>query len=264
MDGMQQTGPTGVEPSRPKAGTRPLGASALLRRLMALQHLSETEQRLVPLALSKTEHVTRGANVVAEGDVLDGPGVILQGWACRQRVLSDGRRAILGVLMPGDGVGLHGEARRPSGCSVLALTPLVVADASPLLRAAVSGGSPGILRGLAALRAVEEDLQMDHALRLGALSAHERVAHMLLELEQRCRMAGLGSGGAFPLPLTQEHLRDALGMSAVHLNRVLGRLRREGMLELRGGFASLPRPAALAEVCEYEFSRFRIGLVRRA
>jgi CRP-like cAMP-binding protein len=77
------------------------------------------------------------------------------------------------------------------------------------------------------------------------------MAHFFLELQRRLEVTGLGDSQRFPLPLTQEILADALGLSIVHVNRTLQHLRREQLIELRSGVAILLQPAALAQIADY-------------
>ncbi|MNR30865.1 Nitrogen fixation regulation protein FixK [compost metagenome] len=88
--------------------------------------------------------------------------------------------------------------------------------------------------------------------RLGRQSAHERTAHFLLEWRQRCRIAGLAEGERFPMPLTQEVLSDALGLSIVHLNRTLQHMKREGLIEVKRGWIALLDVARLKFICDYQ------------
>jgi CRP-like cAMP-binding protein len=88
-------------------------------------------------------------------------------------------------------------------------------------------------------------------MRLGRQTALERTAHLFLELRQRLAAVGLADGARFPLPLTQEVLADTLGLSIVHMNRTLQQLRREGLVEVKSGWARLLDPAALAARCAF-------------
>ena len=75
---------------------------------------------------------------------------------------------------------------------------------------------------------------------------------MLLELGQRAAAVGLADGDESPLPLTQEILADALGLSVVHVNRTLQQLRRDGLLDIRGSSLRLLDPDRLAVIAEYQ------------
>jgi CRP-like cAMP-binding protein len=148
-----------------------------------------------------------------------------------------------------------GYAPKPaptSLCSLTALTALETIDAELVVEAAESGRAPGLAAAIEGLRKQEGQLLLDHMVRLGQQTAYERVAHFLLELQRRLHIVGLGDAQRFPLPLTQEMLADALGLSIVHVNRTLQQLRRDGLIELRSGVAILLRPEALSAVSDYE------------
>ncbi|MCC5984497.1 MAG: Crp/Fnr family transcriptional regulator, partial [Rhodobacteraceae bacterium] len=81
----------------------------------------------------------------------------------------------------------------------------------------------------------DEAMVVEHLVNVGRRSAEERMAHFLLELGARLSLVGAGSRAGFDCPLTQYHLADALGLSAVHVNRVLRHLREEGLVTFRNG-----------------------------
>src|SRR5262249_10318746 len=85
----------------------------------------------------------------------------------------------------------------------------------------------------------------------GRLTAYERVAHLLLELFHRLRPVGFTQGNRYLLPLTQEMLADALGLSVVHTNRTLQQLRRDRLIELNSSAVNILQPEALAELADY-------------
>lgn len=227
-------------------GVRPM--DPIVRRLRSLAPLSDADVEIVRGLAERRERHAPGAQLVAEGGVSAGPRFMVSGWACRQRLMVDGRRQIFSFMLPGEGIGF---ARRPALAATVALTALETVDATPILEAVRRGATPALARALAAMECLEEALLLDHVARLGRLTAYERVAHFLLELQQRLEIAGLGDKQRFPLPLTQEILADALGLSIVHVNRTLQQLRRGGLIELRSGVAILLQPEALAKICDY-------------
>jgi CRP-like cAMP-binding protein len=111
--------------------------------------------------------------------------------------------------------------------------------------------SPGLAKAVGLCESTEEARLLDHVVRLGRHTAYERVAHLLLELRERLAAAGLGDDRRFPLPVTQEVLADALGLSVVHINRILQQLRRERLIETRAGQAVLLDPELLVQVADY-------------
>jgi CRP-like cAMP-binding protein len=232
----------------PRSVARP--TEVVVRRLRALTLLSEPELDLLRRLGERRERHEPGDELAAEGAPHARARFIVQGWACRQRVLADGRRQIFSFLLPGDGIGL-GRGGGPELSAAVALTNLDTVDAEPALEAILAGDAPGLSHGLAAQEAAEQIQLFDHLVRLGRQTAYERVAHLLLELRRRMEAAGLGDSQRFPLPLTQEVLADALGLSIVHVNRTLQQLRRERLIELRGGIAILLEPDLLARIADY-------------
>jgi CRP-like cAMP-binding protein len=162
--------------------------------------------------------------------------VIVSGWACELRILPDGRRQIFAFHLPGDIVDLNQAdcGRRVS----IALTRLETVDVEVLL-----AGDDEVRRNVsAALRQTmlrQDDRLFDHMVRVGRLSARERVLNLLLDLHDRLSAAGLVKESTFRLPVTQEMFADALGLSIVHINRTLQQLRREGLISLRAGTVTL-------------------------
>lgn len=203
----------------------------MLRRLERAGALNEAEVSLVERAAQQPERHKAGATLTCEGP--DGrPRMMLSGWACRQRLLPDGRRQIFDFLMPGDVCGLWRSFDTQT--TVVALTAVETGDAVPLRSAAQETAShPALARFVAQAPAFEQARLLDHIVRLGRASAYERVADLLWECAVRQEAAGLGDERGFPFVATQETLADLLGLSVVHLNRVLQQLRREGLIELK-------------------------------
>lgn len=232
----------------PRSVSRPL--EVVVRRLRLLGAMSDSELELLRSLGERRERYVAGEELVSEGDLVSRPRFIVSGWACRQRVLPDGRRQIFSFLVPGDGIGLD-RRMSPELSTVTALTALETADAEPALEAAEAGRAPGLARALAAIAPLEQKQLLDHLVRLGRQTAYERVAHFLLELQRRLEITGLGDNQRFPLPLTQEIMADALGLSIVHVNRTLQQLRRERLIELRSGVTILLQREQLADIADY-------------
>jgi len=155
------------------------------------------------------------------------------------RILPDGRRQIFSFLLPGDAIEARG-AGSVGACGVVALTRLEVVNRGPQL-------TDSACRDAALQR---ERRLYDHLMRMGRLSAKERVIHLLLELHERLERVGLVHGETFKIPLTQEVFADALGLSVVHINRTLKGLRKEGWVYIKAGSVTLRnRPRLAAASC---------------
>jgi len=224
----------------------------VVRRLTAYATLSEADEALVRALGDRRERHAPGEELIGEGQPARRARFVVAGWAACQRVLPDGRRQIFRLILPGDGLGLHERGSPAVPWTVVALTALETVDAQALVEAAEAGRSTALSQALVGAALSEEQLLLDHLVRLGQQTAYERVAHFLLELQRRLQVAGLGDSRRFPLPLTQEILADALGLSIVHVNRTLQQLRREGLIELRSRVAILLEPGTLHDIASCE------------
>lgn len=222
-----------------------LDANAVaLRRLASLVPLSAEEAKGVlalPLACRASPV---GSELCAAGAIAPWPRVLVQGWACRMRMLPDGRRQMFDLVLPGDLIGSLLPPYRPAAAASVALTPVETANAAPLA-ALLAGPGEALPAALAALDRQSERLLLDQITRLGRQTAYERTAHLLIEIKCRLAAVGLACGNAFPLPLRQDTIADLLGLSVVHVNRTLQQMRRDRVLELRGGVAVLLQPGRL-------------------
>jgi CRP-like cAMP-binding protein len=222
-----------------------MGPSRQASALSALGGGQFSDAEKVRAFWRRVERYSAGAQVRLE----DRPGVdrqliIVSGWACELRLLPDGRRQIFTFLLPGDTI----EARATTSIGsrgVVALTRLeVVNPASHLAEEAI--GREAVMSALVEAARHKEERLYDHLVRMGRLSAKERVVHLLLELCERLERVGLVKDDTFKIPLTQEVFADALGLSIVHINRTLKELRRDGSVSIKAGAVTLQNRPKLA------------------
>ena len=129
---------------------------------------------------------------------------------------------------------------------------VVVGVAPPALPlTTMAAGAAFYLAALAVAARIEEAQLAEQVLRLGRRTALERVGHWLLDVQSRLAAAGLGEGDRFAMPLTQETLGDVLGLSLVHINRIVQQLRRERLVDVRGGYATILEPERLRMLTEF-------------
>lgn len=182
-----------------------------------------------------------GQDVIAEGAEYGRPLLVLEGWATRVRVLEDGRRQLLSLVLPGDLIGNCRQSRPIAVSTVNAITLL------RLCPAPIPHNLPDLAEAYAISGALEEAYLLANITRLGRLTAHERIADLLLELRERLSLAGLVDKDGFYVPLTQEMLADASGLTSVHVNRTLQLLRREHELTWKSRQVALADPGRLAD-----------------
>jgi CRP-like cAMP-binding protein len=228
------------------------GEGAILNRMRALGPVSPDVVALIE-SLQAAQTLKAGAELIGERDLANKPRLLIAGWAARARWLPDGRRQIVSLVLPGEALGV---CLRPGPlvlCTTVALTTVQVFDAAPVQRAILDPDPQWFgLRDLTHISAsLDEAYLLNNIVRLGRQTAYERMCHLLLEIHERLAMAGVGEGDSFPMPLTQEVLADATGLSIVHANRTLQQLRREHLLDLHGGRARLLDRPALDTIADY-------------
>lgn len=168
--------------------------------------------------------------------------VVVSGWAAHQRELPDRRRQLLDVVLPGDLLESASERRVYGHAPVVALSEVRLMDVPALL-----GAEPGSGLSVAVANAerAEERRLLDHVVRLGRLTALERMAHWLVEIEGRLRTVELSTGGGFRLPVTQTVIGEILGLSVVHVSRTLRELHRGGFVTTSAGWIEMRDLAGL-------------------
>jgi CRP-like cAMP-binding protein len=179
------------------------------------------------------------------GDIL----FLREGWAYRYSLLGDGRRQVVNFLVPGDLVGPFTSTAKQFAAT---LTGSSVCRVSRRDLAHSNRDCPAFSAAVEALIAAEYDLLAERTVSLGRRNAKERMAHLLLELFQRLDRVGLVADDSFELPLTQEMMGDALGLSVVHVNRTLRALREDGLATVGYGRATIHDPEALSVVADSE------------
>lgn len=210
-----------------------------LAALRRLSRLAPVDQAALAAALGEQRTVRVHRDLIREGQEIVEPRLIVAGWAARSRILPDGRRQFLSFLLPGDLIGMCRQPRPLAVATVVALTDVVYCVAPP--RDAI----PHLTDAYATSGAIEEAHLLGHILRLGRLNAQERIGDLFLELHERLDLAGLVSRDGFEMPLTQEMLADALGLTAVHVNRMVQQMRRDNDVKWKNGRLTLVDPVAL-------------------
>jgi CRP-like cAMP-binding protein len=178
--------------------------------------------------------------IIAEGSEIAETKLIVSGWAARVRHLPDGRRQFLSMILPGD---LIGHCRQPNP---LAVSTVITITRVALCAAPSAAELPTLARAYAMSGALEEAYLLSHITRVGRLHAQERIADLMLELLERLQLAGLAPDGSFDFPMTQEVVSDALGLTSVHVNRMVQAMRREGDIIWKSGRLKIANPARLA------------------
>jgi CRP-like cAMP-binding protein len=159
--------------------------------------------------------------------------VILSGWAARCHLISNGERQITGFLLTGDIAYASRCAASAAVEEIVALSRCRVAFISRRDLHDLMGRRPAIADALQAYAAAEFAISNAWLVSLGRRNAYERISHLLCELQHRIHQVEADTGNSFTLPLTQSDFADALGLSPVHVNRLIQALRQNRMIKLK-------------------------------
>jgi CRP-like cAMP-binding protein len=202
---------------------------------------------------SADRKVSAGCDLFRLGEKGEAIYSLVDGWVALYSLLHDGRRQILEFALPGTVLAFVPTPGGLMNYSAQALTDAVVRIIPHKNLARLARDCPEVAVQLASLISQNRCLAYDRLSSIGRRSARERVAHLLLELFMRSRMRWPGHRSeAMHLPLTQEHIGDATGLTGVHVNRVLRDLRKDGILEFHYRRLQILNPDKLVDVAGIE------------
>jgi CRP-like cAMP-binding protein len=224
----------------------------LARKLGAFVALSEAELSVLEGLHKRRRTFVAGRDLVHQGQSDQAAYILFSGWACSYKLLEDGQRQIVDFQIPGDFLGLRSVVLHLSDHSVEPVTDIEVTEVhvSDLMK--TFSDTPRLATAVLWAASRDEAMVVEHLINIGRREADVRVAHFLLELGARLTLVGLGSKTGYACPLTQYLLADALGLSSVHVNRVLRTLREAGMVTFRDGFVTFDDYDRLAEYAKFE------------
>jgi CRP-like cAMP-binding protein len=225
----------------PVKGVRPILKSAKLDA--AVGRFAEVEAYAVA-----TRTIPARRTIYREGEAAREFAAVLDGWAFRFRLLPDGRRQILSLVLPGEPIALHTLWIDRLSFSVQSLTALQLRlfDRQKLVQHMAEDG--GLALRLGRSMAGEVGILEDGLTDLGRRTGLERAARLLLGLRARLDRRGMVDGDEFPFPLRQQHIADLLGMTPVHVSRVFGELRAMSLISRVGDAIAILDVQRLVEI----------------
>lgn len=204
--------------------------ASLLTNLELRSPLSPSDRAAILALPFVLKSLAPGSYLVREGEPPTACGVLITGFAYRQKLTGDGGRQILSIHMPGEALDFQNVFLNSADHSVQMLTRGQVAL---VLRAdiqKVARCSPAIAHAILINVLAEASIFREWILNVGRRDAKSRLAHVLCELAVRLDAQGLADEMGYHLPMTQAELADALGLTPVHLNRVIRALEVDGLL----------------------------------
>lgn len=202
-------------------------------RLSRLMSLELTDRTALTRLMRKSITVQARGIVCRVGEPAEYVPAVLEGWAARCQFLWKGQRQITGLLLPGDFAFSSRQATSFSREEIVALSTCRIAFISRRDLDQLMVERPGIATAMHAYAAVEYAIASAWLISLGRRNAIARLAHLLCELQHRMLQVEEQKTNAFFLPLTQCDFADALGLTSVHVNRKLQRLRQDHLITLK-------------------------------
>jgi len=207
-------------------------ALQLLARKLNLHHrLSVADQQAILALPNKIRRLEAQSYIMREGDRPDRCGVLLQGYAFRHKLTGEGARQILSINIPGEALDFQNLFLEEADHNVQMLSRGVVAEVPREAIEEMVASHSEIGRAILVTTLVEAAIFREWVVNIGQRDSRSRIAHLLCEFAYRLKAQELTSNDVYELPITQEQLADATGLTAVHVNRVLQALQREGMID---------------------------------
>lgn len=224
----------------------------LLRKLERYGPLGEEEKTFLRKAPFHRHECEAHQAIVQEGDRPSESCLMVEGFACRFKLVRDGKRQILAFHLPGDFCDLHSFSLQRMDHGIAAVTRCAVAKLPHGTVREITERYPGLTRALMWDMALDAAIFREWMLGLGRRSAREQMAHLFCELLLRLKWVGLVEDNGYLLAPSQADLGDALGISTVHVNRMLQALRGEGLIVSTGKHLQIPDVEKLMDIAGFD------------
>ena len=230
-----------------------------IAKLSGATQLSNEDRALLERASAFRRKVDAGQQIIGEGDEPDRVNLILEGFACRAKTLQGGERQIMALLVPGDFCDLHVAILSEMDHAIRTLSPCTLVQIPKETIAQLLSSSPALTRALWWATLVDAAVVREWLVSMGRRSSEQQMAHLFCELFIRLRAVGLTTGDSYAFPLSQEEIADVLGLSLVHVNRVVQRLRGEGLIKWAQRRITIPDFQRLAAFAGFSENYLHLG-----
>lgn len=219
---------------------------ALFRALERRDQLSDREREALARGIADIRICAAGDTLIRAGVPADYSTLLIDGLLARVFYLSEGKRQIVAMHVPGDFVDLHSLLLKRLDHDVVALSEVRVALVPHAMLRKLTETEPHLARMLWLLTVIDAAIHREWISRLGH-SAAVRIAHLLCELQARFAVVGLATPEGFAIDLTQADFGDMTGLTPVHVNRTMRKLREANLAVVRDGYAAIPDLRRLQE-----------------
>jgi len=236
-----------------------MDVDAVFRKLEWSQKLPEGEKIQLKELLTHDRVIARHKDMISFGADPRHVFVMLDGWAARYRTLRDGSRRILSFLLPGDFCNLQSIAIHTMDHGIKTVSECHVAYVEREEVDRIVRSNSVASRALLRSTLIDEAILRRWLGNSGRLDAYEAIAHLFCELHCRLELVGLAEGSSIFMPARQEEIGDAVGITSVHVNRTLNRMRADGLIEYRKGRLTINDLAALRRVGSFSTDYMHLG-----
>jgi CRP-like cAMP-binding protein len=212
----------------------------LIRRYELRCDLDDGDRAALRALPFETRPVEAGRYLVREGMPVDASTLILSGFAFRQKITADGVRQIVSIHISGDFIDLEGSLLKVADHNVQALTRMEIATVPVREVKTLVDEHPRLGRAMWLDTLIDGSIYREWVMNVGRRPALQRIGHLLCEFARRLESAGLGTTDGYQLPMTQEQLADAVGLTPVHVNRTLKQLEEKRLIVRHKRFVEIP------------------------
>jgi len=223
-----------------------------LHRLRLRSVLTSEEQEAVSNLVGETRSFRPSEDIVSPGERVEHACLVARGLAGRFDQMLDGERQVTSFYISGDMCDLHSVVAPRASWSITALGPVTAVMIPHRQLRELCVRYPSVAVAFWRDGTVDASIFAKWVGNLGRKDAKARIAHIFCEMGVRSEAAGLGSKTSFELPLTQDRLSDAAGLTTVHVNRTLQQMKREALLQFKNRHVDIPDWQALALIAEFD------------
>ena len=223
----------------------------LIKKLESHSTLTDSDREAIRSISYTTRSIDHGSYLIREADRPLHCSILLSGFVFRHKVTGQGERQILAIHMPGEFLDLLNIFLDHADHNVQALTRV---EAAIIPRAAIhelAHQSPTLTRAMWTDTLIDASIFREWVVNVGRRDSISRIAHLLCEFALRLEAAGLGSGDAYELPMTQEQIADSVGLTPVHVNRVLKELTQRGLISRNKRAVVIPDWEQLRQIGDF-------------
>ena len=226
--------------------------AALLRRLRISSGISEDDVReILALPIAVRQYAAE-KTVVGDGETATECCLIAEGFCMRSKTIADGRRQILSIHIPGEIPDLMSLFLHMMDHDLSTLTPCTLGFINHDVLTKLHRRRPNVAEIFWRDTLIDAAMFREWIVNVGQRAAPARLAHVMSELRERLKVIGGATGPSFEMPLTQEQIGEALGITAVHVNRVIKQLREDGIVELHRGRATILNETKFRELADFD------------